>query len=186
MTLFEYLAIAFGLLFSLSVLRLIGGLPAALDRDRGYWVHQTLVVALLLLTAFAFWTSWSLSEVSWTFPRFFLALGLPGILYFNVATLIPADPPAISSWREYYYEVRVRFFVGLTVWMFVVAAGATVNLGMPLAHPARITQGLTLGIGLIGLSSSSPRVHAGLAISWVVILLLAAMTVGAEADWVAS
>ena len=34
MTLFEYLAIAFGLLFSLTALRLIGGLPAALDRDR--------------------------------------------------------------------------------------------------------------------------------------------------------
>ena len=80
MTLFEYLAIAFGLLFSLSALRLIGGLPAALDADRGYWVHRTLVVTLILHTAFAFWTSWSLSEVAWTLPRFFLALGVPGIL----------------------------------------------------------------------------------------------------------
>jgi len=183
-TLFEYLAIAFGLLFSLSALRLIGGLPAALDGERGYWVHRTLVVTLLLHTAFAFWTSWSLSEVAWTLPRFFLALGIPGILYFNVATLIPADPPAVSSWREYYYEVRARFFVGVTAWMLVIAAGSFVNLGMPIAHPARVTQALFLSIGLIGMSSSRHRVHAGLAISWLVILLLAAITVGAGAGWV--
>jgi hypothetical protein len=43
MTLFEYLAIAFGLLFSMTALRLVGGLPAALDPDRRFWVHVMIL-----------------------------------------------------------------------------------------------------------------------------------------------
>ena len=36
MTLFEYLAIAFSLVFSFAAVRLVGGLPAALARGRGF------------------------------------------------------------------------------------------------------------------------------------------------------
>jgi hypothetical protein len=80
MTLFEYLAIAFGLLYSVAALRVLGGLPVALAQSRRYSLHLTLTVINLLLIATSFWTFWSLRDVEWTFPGFLLALLVPGLL----------------------------------------------------------------------------------------------------------
>ena len=79
MTLFEYLAIAFSLLYSLAALRLLGGLPAALAPGRRYSLHLGLSVILLLWVAISFWTFWSLRDVEWTFPGFLIALAVPGL-----------------------------------------------------------------------------------------------------------
>lgn len=183
MTLFEYLAIAFGLLFSMTALRLVGGLPAALDPDRRYWVHLALLIVLLVSSASGFWTFWSMSGVQWTFPRFALALGMPAVMYFNACALVPADPADVPSWRDYYFGVRTRLFAGVAAWAVVAAFGATVNLGMPIAHPARVVQALVAAIGLAGWSSSRARVHEGLAVLFAVVILLVAASVGAEAGW---
>ena len=172
MTLFEYLAIAFGLVFAQTALRLVGGLPSAFDRARSYWVHLCFVVTILVSTATAFWTFWSHSEVAWTLPGFFLALGIPGIMYFNAATLVPVDPGQVASWRDYYYESRVRLFGGITAWALLAAVDTTVNVGLPIDHPARIVQATTAVLGLIGLGSASPRIHGGLAVSIAAIALL--------------
>lgn len=183
MTLFEYLAIAFGLLFSLTALRLIGGLPAALDRDRAYWVHVTLVVTMLVASASAFWTFWSLSDVDWTFPRFALTLGMPSVMYFNAAALVPADPNDVPEWKSYYFEVRKRFYGGVAVWALIAAAATTLNLGMPWNHPARITQIIVGTLGIVGVVSANPKVHAPLAIVFAALTLLVATTVGATPGW---
>ena len=42
MTLFEYLAIAFSLVFSFIAARLVAGLPHALDSSRRYFVYLEL------------------------------------------------------------------------------------------------------------------------------------------------
>jgi hypothetical protein len=68
MTLFEYLAIAFGLLYSVAALRVLGGLPVALAQGLRSSLHLTLTVVNLLLIATSFWTFWSLRDVEWTFP----------------------------------------------------------------------------------------------------------------------
>jgi len=121
----------------------------------------------------------------WTLPRFFLALGIPGILYFIAATLIPEDPDEVASWRDHYYETRVQLFGGITAWAVIAAADATVNLGTPLDHPGRIVQAITAVLGIVGLGSSSPRVHSALAVSAVVVVLLFAFLVSSEAGWLA-
>ena len=43
MTLFEYLAIAFSLVLSFAAMRLVAGLPYAVQADRRYWVHLVFV-----------------------------------------------------------------------------------------------------------------------------------------------
>jgi len=53
---FEYLAIALGLVFTIAAMRLIGGLPHALDPARRYWVHLTLVLMMLFGVAASLWT----------------------------------------------------------------------------------------------------------------------------------
>ena len=60
MTHFEYLTVAFGLLYSIAALRLLGGLSVAMAPDSRYWAHLLLTFALLLHIAAGFWTFWSL------------------------------------------------------------------------------------------------------------------------------
>ena len=178
MTLFEYVAIAFTLVFSYTAVRLIGGLPAALESSRRYWVHSALVAGQLFSTAGIFWIFWSFREVEWTFPRFLLALASPALVYYNACALIPESPGEVDSWRVYYFAVRRRYFVGVSLWAVSVAIIATVLLEMPITHPARVIQAAVLGIGVIGASTPDPRVHTGLAVFLVSLMLLAAFVVG--------
>jgi hypothetical protein len=109
-TLFEYLAIAFSLVFSFAALRLVAGLPHAIAANRRYNVHVTHVFILLFATAAVFWAFWSARNVEWTFPRFLIQLAGPAALYFLACTLIPDEPVSVMSWRDYYFAVRRRYF----------------------------------------------------------------------------
>ena len=79
MTLFEYLAIAYSLVFSFAALRLVAGLPHAIDASRRYFVHVGHVYIVLFATVGTFWTLWSVRDLEWTFARFLLQLAGPGV-----------------------------------------------------------------------------------------------------------
>jgi uncharacterized membrane protein YdjX (TVP38/TMEM64 family) len=179
LTLFEYLAIAFGLLYSVAALRILGGVPSALDASRRYWVHGGMCLLVLGAIAASFWAFWSYRQVeAWTFPRFLLALTLPGLMYFMAAVLVPENPEKVTSWRDHYFQVRVRFFIGLALWAASAAANATVGLAMPLAHPARAVHVSALLIGCLGASSSKEAVHKGIAGVSLAVLVLWALSIG--------
>lgn len=185
MTLFEYLAIAFGLLFTLAAMRLIGGLPSAIDPARRYWAHLLMVVALLLGTASVFWTFWSLHEIAWTFGRFLLTLGIPGVLYFMTTLLVPENPETVASWRDHFASVRARFFASFAAWGVLAAVAATVNLGLPLVHPARVFHVLVISMGVVGAVSSNRRVHEALVLMISAIGFGLAFTFAAAPGWLA-
>jgi len=118
--------------------------------------------------ASAFWTFWSLSDIEWTFPRFALALGMPSVMYFNAAALVPADPVEVPSWEAYCSEVRHRFYGGAAAWAVVAMAATTLNPGMPWSHPARIVQVLKAVVGVVGVISPSPKTHGVLCVIFAV------------------
>ena len=183
MTLFEYLTIAFGLLYSISALRLVGGLPAATAPDRRYWVHLLLTLALLLLIASGFWTFWSLRDVVWTFLGFLLSLMVVAALYYCAAVLVPENPGQVTSWRAHYFAVRRRWYAGFMLWAVAIALNASVNLGMSLTHPLRGVQLVALGVGTVGVASSSPRVHAGLVLLFAVLVVGFSLSIGLNPGW---
>jgi len=161
-TLFEYLAIAYSLVFSFSAMRLVGGLPHALDPDRRYWLHVCWVLIQLVGITGQFWVFWSYRDVEWTYPRFFLTLANPSLLYFNACTLVPEAPASVESWRTYYYSVRRKFFLAVMLYSLIIAADASVALQIPIDDPTRASQVILFVAGAVGASSGSPRVHAGL------------------------
>ncbi len=185
MTLFEDLAIAFGLVYALAAMRLVGGLPSALDPARRYWVHLTLVLSLLLGTIASFWTFWSLKDIEWEFTNFLLGLAIPGILYYIIATLVPEDPSEVASWRRHYYDVRVRFYSGLGLWGLATVANSIVNLGLPWVHPARFFQVFVLGIAVTGVLTPNPKVHGALVIILTVVSTIIAFTMAMQSGWLA-
>ena len=183
MTLFEYLTVAFSLVYSLAALRLIGGISVAIAPARRYWTHLLMTLALLLMIAGGFWTFWSLRDVSWTFVGFLVALSVAGLLYYLAAVLIPESPGSVSSWRDHYSAVRRRWYMGWSLWAVVIAVNATVNLGFPLAHPSRAIQAASLIVGIVGATSSRDRVHEILAVLLVVGVVGMMLTIGLSPSW---
>jgi hypothetical protein len=176
-SLFEYLAIVFSLVFSFSAVRLVGGLPYALAPARRSWVHVAFVLHELMRVAAGFWVFWSYREIDWTFPTYLLALVAPGIVYYLAATLVPEDPSHVLSWEHHYHEVRRRYFFGILAWVSVVAVSTTVLVGLPLLHPFRLTQVAFALFALTGAISRSVRVHQVLAAIAVALPLLMGFTV---------
>jgi len=163
-TLFEYLSIAYSLVISFAVVRAASVLPHALSRERIYWIHTFWVLETLALSLVIFWNFWSFREVAWTLGRFFLVLALPTSVFVVASILSPDEPAKIESWREYFYAVRVKFFVGGVLFSTVAVLSSTLILEMPILHPFRLFQAAFLGVCVTGAISDRPRVHAGLAI----------------------
>ena len=181
MTLFEYLAIAFSLVFSFSGMRLVAGLPHTVQPGRRYWVHVCLVAWQLLVTVNIFWAFWSFRGVTtWNWPTFVLVLASPGLIYFNACTLIPESPSSVESWRDYFYSIRRRYFLGVSCWILAVAAISTVALAMPWLHPARAGQAAILAASVLGAFSASHRVLAGIAVLLLAISVLINLTFGMQ------
>jgi hypothetical protein len=168
-SIFEYLAIAYSLVFSFAAMRLVAGLPHAVAPGRRYNVHLSHVFLILFSTATLFWGFWSFRELEWNLLRFMSLLAGPGMLYFLACTLIPDEPSSVGSWHHYFYSVRRQYFFGLCLWSLLQTANTTFLLEMPVFHPFRLVQLFILTMGIAGFVSGSPAVHRIIAIgSWTV------------------
>ena len=176
MTLFEYLAIAYSLVFSFAALRLVAGFPHAIDASRRYWIHVVYVCLALFSALALFWAHWSAREIAWTFPAFLINLAGPGMIYFLSCTLIPDEPSSVQSWRDYFFSVRMRFFSGLCIWAVLMLANTTLLLGIPLFHPIRIVHLGVLVLGIAGLASDRPSTHRMILI-WAALVAVVATAV---------
>lgn len=183
MSLFDYLVIAFGLLFTGTAIRLIGGIGSALHPRRRYWIHALLNLALLLGVAVSFWNFWGLRQVDWTLPKFLLVLLIPGFLYYCASVLIPENPNDVTSWREYYFSVHVRFFTGFACWTLVVIATSFLILDIPLNHPVRIGHIAGIILSVLGAVSSKPNVHAGVVIALTIVTVGMALSIASQPGW---
>jgi len=173
MTLFEYLAIAYALLLSLSAVRLLNGLSHVMHTQRRYWAHATWACLLLFSALLLFWQHWSTLDVQWTFLTFVMNLAGPGMIYFLSCTLIPDEAKSVDSWRDYYFSIRRQFFGALCVWSVIMVINTTLILGVPLLHNSRIIPVGLMVLGLSGLSTDSSRVHASILLGLLLILIIA-------------
>lgn len=173
MSFFDYLAMAFSLVFALSAVRLVSGLPYALAPARRSWIHLAFVLHELMRVAAGFWFFWSYREIEWTFPLYLLALVAPCIVYFLAAALVPEDPSHVLSWEHHYFELRRRYFLGTLAWVGVVTLSGSAIGDQPLGDPARLTQVLLAGLAITGAWSESLPVHRVLAAIAVALPLLA-------------
>ena len=92
MSLVEYLAIAFSLIFSFAALRLVAGLPHTLDSERRHYIHILHMFFVLFDTVSLFWGFWLYRDVQWNFFRFLCVLATPAVLNFLACTLVPDAP----------------------------------------------------------------------------------------------
>ncbi len=180
MSLFEYLAAAYTLILSFAAAWLIGGLPDSIVASRRYWVHLVFVAVAFFQIAITFWNFWSFRAADWTFARFLLVLMQPAVLQYMAATLIPASPDQVESWREFYYSIRQRYFASVIAFGFLAGLNVILILDFPLLHPSTLGVVWAIAAGVIGVSSDNPRVHAGLALVALVLLPAAVLVLFAQ------
>jgi hypothetical protein len=176
-TLFEYLSIAYSLVFSFAALRLVSGLPHAVDRDRWSILHLANVGILLFATAAVFWAQWSARDVEWTFPLFIVRFAGPGVLYFLACTLVPDEASRVDSWEGHYFSVRTKYFGGICAWASIMVINSTVVLGTPLLHPARLVQAGVVAIGIAGLATADPRLHRAILLCALIVAAVATIVI---------
>lgn len=175
MTLFEYLSVLVSIILSFGIIRLLEGLPAALKRGGGFLIQGLWVIVVLWLHIHVWWVLWSYRGAAWNYPRFLIALASPLLLYSLAITLVPRDLDRVSSWRDHFYRVRVRFFVLLAAWMAVVSVVNWQVLEYPLLSRIRLGHlGFVVLCG-VGAASDQPRVQAlvvGLNVVVMVLLIV--------------
>ena len=186
MTFFEYLAIAYSLVISFSVVRVASVLPHVIGSDRQYWVHTVFVLANLMLCLVIFWNSWSYREVVWTLGLFSLALTLPTSVFIMASILAPDEPAQVVSWREYFYSTRVKIYVANILLAVAIMASTSLILRMPIHHPLRLLHVSMLGLSVVGALSDRPRVHEGIASLTILFFLFAALRFFSEPGALAS
>jgi len=169
MTLFEYLAIAYSLVLSFTAMRIIEGLPYVVESARRYLVHIVFVSAALLSCLADFWATWSFREAPWDFLRFIVVLANPGCLYFIACTLVPRNPDAISSWRDYMFSVRTRYFTAVGAYFLFSTINTTLMIELPAFSPVRLVHFASMAIAIVGARFRSERVLAAIALSYIAL-----------------
>ncbi len=171
MTQFEYIAIAYSMVLSFTVLRALSVLPHAVRSGRHYWVHTTWVGLTLATTVGVFWNFWFYREIEWTLPLLVLVLANPAILFVLASLLAPTDALATDSWREYFFSIRLRLFVTAIAWDLSGLVEIWVLVDLPAFHPANVQLGALLVAHLVGAISKRPAVQSAV----VVAILLATL-----------
>lgn len=168
MTLFGYVAVAASLVCSFAAARLLGGLTAALQPARRYWVHTLWVVNAIFGLCLAWWFFWSYREVEWNFLRFLIALSPLAIIYVVATLIIPAGAESVRSWRQHYFDIRVRLFALNLAYLAANFLNTVVLLGQPIFHWQRILVAALGGVFAAGLVSPRPRLHALIVLAFTV------------------
>jgi hypothetical protein len=161
---FEYISVAIALISALSVGRLLGGLPSALDRGRRYWVHVAWILTLFLVVILQWWLLWNAKQVAWTPIRFLWVLSFPGVHFLQAVVLVGDNPSSVASYRDHFFHLRIPFFSLSLVTGVFTAANHWVLSDAPLftfVPNHRIATVLT-ALSIAALCSKSPNVHAAL------------------------
>ncbi|MCP5058931.1 MAG: hypothetical protein GY937_19690 [bacterium] len=178
MTLFEYLAAAHTLILTFALTRALSGVALAIRPLRRSPLHLSWLGFIISNCLFAFWAMWGYTDVEWTLVRFIGLLTVPALMYVFSSIVIPQNPSAIESWRDYFFEYRVPLFATGALLFMAIAFSNQFIQGVSPTHALEIILYATIGVFSIGVGSSSARVHTALAfwppVFFVLILILMA------------
>jgi hypothetical protein len=161
---FDHVAVAFSMVLSLGIVRLLDGLRPALVPGIRYWVHVLWLFQKLLNHAYYWWVFGTLRETStWNVVAFLWVLLVPSLLFLQVTALVTTAPADVTSWRAHFFGIRRWFFLADVALMLHAIISSSVIRGLPLLHPFRAVQGAGLALSIAGAASASPRLHAALA-----------------------
>jgi hypothetical protein len=185
LTTFEYLSVFISIVIGLGVVRVLGGVAKLLDRQesKAYWVHSTWVGYFIFWLPWFWWFEfdWRL-QTTWTFPVFFFVVIFAMLFYLAVAVLVPTREADYKDLESYFYRVRPRFFVLLTLIYIADVIDAVLKPGN--LEDVGPTYGPVMAIYIVGSVVASLTEHRLFHQIWVVVvgLMLVFFSLGIYAD----
>lgn len=183
MEIYSYLTIALTLFYTGTLLRLAGGLPSALKKEKRYSVHFLSIIAVFLFAIFAFWNNWALHKTEWTLFKFMIATIEPTLYYFMATTLIPENTSEVASWKTHFYEVKNKFFFVLMLQMINLQVGGYILLGLNPFDPKQI--GALVGFIPLAIAMSTKKhwVLFTIMLIYIIQVIVMALTFASEPGW---
>lgn len=173
MTLFEYLSVAISIVLSLSAAQTLVNIRNVLDPARRYWVQALWVVLLLYTHLLLWWGFWAYRDVgNWNLAMFSLALLNPGLLFVASTTLVVDGSKKESGWEQHFFDVRRSFFVIFGLIPAASVLRSWVLLGTPVVNWGHLPELLMTAVCVTGWASANRRVHAGVVLAGLAILVV--------------
>ena len=169
------------LILTFAVLRALSGFPHAVTRPGLYWVHAMWLALALVQCLVSFWAFWSYREVEWTLFRFMGALEIPALIFVYNSILVPSDPAAVASWRDYFFRVRIPLFATGALLLISVTISNYLVLGT-LRHPVILSDLGFLTINVVGLASANTNLHSLLPLGFLLLGIASGVAVIAQPD----
>jgi hypothetical protein len=104
-----------------------------------------------------------------------LVLSPLAILYVGASLVIPADAESVRSWRQHYFNIRVRFFALNLAYLVTNFLNTTVLLGQPIIHRRSILAAVLAGLFSVGVLSPRPQLHTAIVLVFTACNLVAAV-----------
>lgn len=183
MEIYSYLTIGLTLFYTGSLLRLAGGLPSALKKEKRYSVHFLSIIAVFLFTIFGFWNGWGLHKTEWTLFKFMIATIEPTLYYFMASTLVPENTSEVASWKTYFYKNKSKFFLVLMLQMINLQVAGYILMGLNPFDPKQL--GALVGFIPLAIAMSTKRhwVLMTIMLLFIVQLIVMALTFASEPGW---
>lgn len=185
MSTFEYLSVYISIVIGLAVAQLLGGVVRVVSdrRAKPYWVHLAWVFNVLGLMTYYWWFTfdWQTRD-PWTYQLFLFVFGYAVVMYLVALSLVPPAELGDADYEDFFYS-RSGLFFGLLALRWVVDLADTALTGgtefsSPLFFPVWI---LVLALFILGASTRHRRVHAGLAVLFLVVNVALMLTGGGAA-----
>ena len=185
MELFDYIAIAFSFVYTTAAIRLIGGLSAAINKDRRYIVHLLFIVIMIVSIITSFWGIWAHRYLEdWKLYKFIFLL-IDGALYYFIATvLVPENPNEIDSWKNHYYKNKNKLFYAMLTFLVYIQLNGFVLTGEFHFAPEQFFHLIFIIPIFFGLWSKNHKVHLAIACFNIITTFIMMLTVASEPGWV--
>lgn len=170
MTQFEFVSVAQSLLCSLIAVRLFSGFVGMHRTIQSYIVYTVWIVLGAVSVTINWWIFWSFRDVDWNYMRFLIALSPTFFFYLQAAVLVPTDRSSITSWRDYFYEIKNAFFSFLFFYSLALAATSYFLLDRPILDGRRLINLYMLALAATAYLSNSHRVQVAVAVLWSLLV----------------
>ena len=174
MSIFEYLMVMVAIVLGLGATQLLRGLGKIVSGSRRFAPVTLWAVTLFYVHIQVWWGFWDMSAVTeWNHFGFTFMLLVPCSLFAATELLVPLSSSPDTDWAAHFMRMRKWFFGAMVTFEVIALLSTWAILDVPLTHPYRITQGITLLAVVFGLVTSNRRAH-----TWIVLTYLGILVAG--------
>ena len=163
---FEVVLTSYSLVVALVIARLLEGLRDSFSRDRRYWIHCAWVINRLLLVVAGLLISFQArNRVDADAFLLLIIIASPSIVFLQANALVTSQPHQIEDWKKHYWSVKGWFFGANVLYVVTVFLQSTYGLAAELDGIRRyLPPAIGLTLSIVGVRSSSERIHGALAV----------------------